>query len=326
MAEVARLAGVSPTTVSFVINDRPNSGIPDETRARVQAAVQELGYRPNRQARNLRMQRTHSLGFYVPEYMLDPHNFFTVVFLQSLLSAADRIGYQIVAFSGGPDVVGRFADLVEANVVDGFVLHDSAIDDPRARYLASAGVPFASLGRTAPDLPQCWVDIDNAASIGLMVDYLVERGHEQIAYAGRPHDHYWWREREEGFRARMAHHGLRVRAPWVIREPENRIEAKLTRMLSSKNRPSAVITAGDAIAVSAYRASTAAGLQIAKDVAITGFDSQLWMLDPVLTTLTFPVEELATALVARCLRELEEGTTGAPGEVLPTEIMPGASA
>ncbi len=290
------------------------------------AAVRELGYRPNRQARNLRLQRTHSLGFYVPEYMLDSHQFFAVVLFQPLLRAADQRGYQIVAFTGGSDVVGRFTDLVEANVVDGFILTDSRIDDARAIYLAAAGVPFASLGRTAPELPQSWVDIDNEAAIGLMVDYLVERGHQEIAYAGRPHDQYWFRERENGFRARMAHHGLRVRKPWVVRGTEAQLDATLPRLLSSKDRPTAVITAGDVIAVSAYRASKAAGLRVGQDIAITGFDSPLWMLDPVLTNLRFPVEELATALVERCLREFDEGPTGAPGEVIPTSILPGESA
>lgn len=326
MAEVARLAGVSPTTVSFVINDRPNSGIPEETRDRVFTAVRELGYRPNRQARNLRLQRTHSLGFYVPEYMLDSHRYFALVLFQPLLRAADQRGYQIVAFTGGTDAVGRFADMVDANVVDGFILTDSTIDDPRARYLAGAGVPFASLGRTAPELPQSWVDIDNAAAIGLMVDYLVERGHQQIAYAGRSLEQYWWREREDGFRARMLHHGLPVRKPWVFHGTEAQADATLTRVLSAKNRPSAVITAGDLIAVSAYRAGKAAGLRVGRDVAITGFDAPLWMLDPVLTNLSFPVEELATALVERCLRELDEGPTTDPGEVIPTSVLPGESA
>ncbi|HST85848.1 MAG TPA: LacI family DNA-binding transcriptional regulator [Kineosporiaceae bacterium] len=325
MAEVARLAGVSPTTVSFVINDRPNSGIPEETRVRVLTAVSELGYRPNRQARNLRLQRTHSLGFYVPEYMLDSHQHFALALFQPLLRAADQRGYQIVAFTGGTDVVGRFADMVEANMVDGFILTDSAIDDPRARYLAGAGVPFASLGRTAPELPQSWVDIDNAAAIGLMVDYLVERGHQQIAYAGKSLEQYWWREREAGFRTRMLHHGLAVRKPWVLNGAAEG-NTSLARVLSAKNRPSAVITAGDSIAVSAYRASKAAGLKVGHDIAITGFDPPLWMLDPVLTNLNFPVEELAIALVERCLRELDEGPSDAPGEVIPTFILPGESA
>ena len=326
MAEVARLAGVSPTTVSFVINDRPNSGIPEETRVRVFAAVRELGYRPNRQARNLRLQRTHSLGFYVPEYMLDSHRYFAVVLFQPLLRVADQRGYQIVAFTGGTDVIGRFSDLVDANVVDGFILTDSTIDDPRARYLAGAGVPFASLGRTAPGLPQSWVDIDNAAAIALMVDYLVERGHERIAYAGRSLDQYWWRERENGFRTRMAHHGLRVRKPWLLQGSEGELDASLLRLLAGKDRPSAVITAGDAIAVSAYRASKSAGLRVGQDIAITGFDAPLWMLDPILTNLSFPVDDLATALVDRCLRELDEGPTTSPGEVIPISVLPGESA
>lgn len=326
MADVARRAQVSPTTVSFVVNDRPGSGIPDETRERVLAAVRELGYRPNRQARNLRLQRTRSLGFFVPDYMLDAHSYFAVAFLQPLLRAADRRGYQIVAFTGVGDVVARFADLVADHTVDGFILSDSTVDDPRARYLAGAGVPFGSFGRTAADLPQSWVDLDNRAAMATVVDHLVERGHERIAYAGRASDQYWWHERSEGFLDRMAHHGLRVPAGSVVKGDDEAIRSRLARLLARRDRPTAIVTGGDAIAVSSYRACGAAGLAVGRDVAVTGFDPMLWMLDPALTTLSFPVEEAADALVERCLRELEEGPVAEPGRYITAYLIHGDSA
>ncbi|MDP4502578.1 LacI family DNA-binding transcriptional regulator [Nonomuraea turcica] len=328
MADVARLAGVSPTTVSFVINERPGSGIPEETRLRVLAAVEDLGYQPNRQARSLRLQRTRQLGFHVSGALLESNQVFAVSFVSPLLREAERRGYQILVFTSPGDVTDRLGELVAAHGVDGFVITDSSIDDPRARYLAGVGMPFASFGRTEADLPQSWVDVDNAAGVASMVDYLVSKGHEDIAYVGPRLPGYWFIERVEGFRARMRHHGLAVPGSWLVQEPEAKVEAAVGRLLRGRRRPTAVVTAADWLAVAAIRAVRSAGLRVGHDVAVTGFDGGplQWLTDPPLTTVRLPFEQAAAALVERCLLEIEEGPTGEPGIYLPTEILVGGSA
>ncbi|TDC75810.1 LacI family transcriptional regulator [Micromonospora sp. KC606] len=327
MADVARLAGVSQTTVSFVINERPGSGIPEETRQRVLSAVRDLGFQPNRQARNLRTRRTHQLGFHISGEQLDFHNVFAVSFLQPLLREAERRGYHLLVFTAGDDVVERLAELVAGHSVDGFVITDSSIDDPRVRYLAGAGMPFASFGRTETSLPQSWVDVDNAAGIGAMVDHLVAKGHERIAYVGPSRSGYWFTERLEGFRARMKRHGLAVPPSWLVRADAGQAEAAVWRLLRARRRPTAVVTAGDALAVEAIRSVRAAGLEVGRDVAVTGFDGGplQWLTDPPLTTVRLPFEQAAAVLVERCLREIEEGPTKEPGQFLPTEILVGGS-
>lgn len=328
MADVARLAGVSPTTVSFVINERPGSGIPEETRARVLAAVQDLGYQPNRQARNLRLQRTRQLGYHVPGDMLNASSVFALAFVQPLLQEADRRGYQILVFTTGDDVVARLDALVAAHAVDGIIISNSSIDDPRARYLAGAGMPFASFGRTEADLPQSWVDVDNSAAIASIVDHLVAKGHEDIAFVGPRLPGYWFRERLTGFRARARHHGLSVPASWTVQAAPDRVEAAVDRLLQGRRRPTALVGAADWIAVSAIRAVRGAGLVVGRDVAVTGFDGGplQWLTDPPLTTVRLPFEQVAAALVERCLHEIEVGPTGEPGVYLPTDIVLGGSA
>jgi DNA-binding LacI/PurR family transcriptional regulator len=328
MADVARIAGVSPTTVSFVINERPDSGIPEETRQRVLDTVRDLGYQPNRQARNLRLRRTRQLGFHMPSDQLDLRNLFVVSLIQPLLREADRHGHQILLFSSGEDVIERLANLVAGHDVDGFLITDSSIEDPRARYLAGAGMPFASFGRTEAGLPQSWVDVDNIAGIESMVDYLVAKGHENIAYVGPRRARYWFSERLAGFQARLAHHGLSIPPDWTVRTEEGQVETDVLRLLHARHRPSAVVTATDIMAAEAIRAVRSAGLRVGADVAVTGFDGGLlqWLTDPALTTVRVPLERVATALIERCLREIEGGSSGEPGVYLPTEIVIGGSA
>jgi DNA-binding LacI/PurR family transcriptional regulator len=328
MADVARRAGVSPTTVSFVINERRGSGIPEETRRRVLTAVRELGFQPNRQARNLRMQRTRQLGFHIPGELLDVHYVFAVSFLQPLLREAERHGYHVLVFTSGGDVTDHLAALVAGHGVDGFVVTDSSVDDPRVRYLAGVGMPFASFGRTEADLPQCWADVDNAEGIAAMVDHLVDKGHEAIAFIGpqgRPG--YWFEERLTGFRDRIAHHGLPLPDSWVVRAGDGEVEASANRLLRGPRAPTAVVTASDPLAVEVIRAVRAAGLTVGRDIAVTGFDGGplQWLTDPPLTTVRMPFERIAAVLVERCLREIEQGPTGEPGVYLPTEIVVGGS-
>ncbi|GIG29588.1 LacI family DNA-binding transcriptional regulator [Cellulomonas marina] len=323
--DVARSAGVSRTTVSFVLNDRPNSGIPEGTRARVLEAAASLGYRPNRLARNLRLQRTGSLGLYVPDENLDAHFPVGLAYLQPLLHAAEERGCQVVTFTGGTDPVGRYADLVAAHAVDGFVLTDSAVDDPRARYLDSVGMPFSSIGRTSGALPQRWVDIDNAAAIGLAVDHLVALGHRRIAYLGPGRSHYWWAERVDGFRAAMARHGLPVPPGWVASGDDDELQAVATHLLARPDRPTAVVTPGDAATVPVYRACARAGLVVGPDLSVTGFDPLLWMLDPALTTLTVDHDLMARTAVDACLRAVEGLPDATAGTYVEVHLRPGSS-
>lgn len=319
IGDVAARAGVSKTTVSFVMNDRPNTGILPETRQRVLTAVAELGYVPNRQARNLGMQRTGVLGYHVLSEELDPTQLSSLSLFQALLRAADARDYQVVAFAADPgEAVGTIRRMVAANSVDGFVLHDVVEDDPRVAALAELGVPFAVWGRTREGLPQSWVELDQRTGFHDVVDHLVGRGHRRIGYVGSTRPGYWWAEREEAFRERMAHHGLAVDEADVAHGVVDRgdgLDDALVRVLDRPDRPTALVTAGDMLAVSVYRTAARLGLAVGHDLAVTGFDPLLWHLEPTLTTLTISFPELASLLVARCLRELD-GPTDEPGRYL----------
>jgi hypothetical protein len=123
------------------------------------------------------------LGYHMPTEQLAPDNAFVVGFIQALVRAAAQRGHHVLVFTEHGDELEVFRELVANRGVDGFILSGSRVDDPRVRFLAEAAIPSAMFGRTAPDLPQTWVDIDNVAAVGAMVDYLVERGHREFAYS-----------------------------------------------------------------------------------------------------------------------------------------------
>src|ERR671913_367379 len=212
--------------------------------------------------------------------------------------------------------------------VDGFILSGSRGDDPRARYLHQAGVPFALFGRTAPSLPQSWVDIDSVAGASSAVDYLVAKGHESFAYVGydaKP----WDVERLEGVRKGLADHGIRVGGRSIILgDTLDAVHGDVLRLLGRKRRPTAIVSGSDVLAAVAVNAAKSLGLRIGQDVAVTGFDGGFvqQMTEPVLTSVRIPVDRIAAELIACCLREIDEGTVQSAGILIPTEIAPGGSA
>src|SRR5688572_20508545 len=156
--DVARLARVSRQIVSNVLNNR--TGYSEETRNRVLAAIEALDYQPHRAARSLRSQRTMPLGYQMPSEQLASENAFVLGFIQALVRAAADNGHHVLVFTEQGDVLEVFRELVAIRGVDGFILSGSRGDDPRAHYLHQAGMPFAVFGRTAPGLPQTWVDAE----------------------------------------------------------------------------------------------------------------------------------------------------------------------
>ena len=232
-------------------------------------------------------------------------------------------------FTHGPEDSDGFRRIVGTQgIVDGFVLCDCEVGDPRAQVLAELGIPFVAFGRLGPDLPQTCVDIDNVAAMATMVDHLVAAGHRTFGYLSYPGPEYWTQDRLNGARARLAHHGLRLNASSTHFGRPETIRVGVQALLNRKRPPSAIITGSDSLAAAATNIATAMGLRVGHDVAISGFDGGplQQMIEPPLTTVRVPVERIAAAVIDRLLLEMESRPTNLPGVLIPTELAIGSSA
>jgi DNA-binding LacI/PurR family transcriptional regulator len=325
--DVASLAGVSRQTVSNVLNNR--AGFSKATRNRVMSAMSALDYQPNRAARSLRSRRTMQLGYHMPTDQLTPENAFILRFIQAIVRAAAAKGRHILVFTEEADELEVFRELVAMRSVDGFILSSSRVDDPRARFLEQARIPFAMFGRTTPDLPQTWVDIDNLAAIRSAVDHLVARGFDQFAYVGYDAPNHWDLERVEGYRKALAEHGIRAAERSIVQVRNlASVHEPVGRLLDRQRRPNAIVTGSDVLAAAVVGAARARGLRPGSDIAVVGFDGGFvrQMTDPVLTSVRIPVERIAARLIERCLHEIDAGPSGDPGVIVPTELGPGGTA
>ncbi len=309
--DVAREAGVSIATVSYVLNNTKH--VSEETRRRVLEAARKLGYRPSNIARGLRARRSHALGYSWRPMPGGEINVILDTFLESMAIAAARHDYHIIAYptTTERDEVQFYRDLVEAERVDGFVLSNTNYDDPRIRFLLDAGVPFVAFGRSNPDWDFPWVDVDGAAGMRKAVEHLVSLGHTRIAFIAWPEGSLSGEERLRGYREGMAAAGLPLDDAWLIRgEMSHDVGYQAARTLMNLppgRRPTAIIAVSDLMAVGVMNALADMGIQVGPDVAVVGFDDipMARHLRPPLTTLRQPIAEIGERVIDMLMKHLE---------------------
>ena len=327
---VAARAGVSYQTVSKVLIGQAQ--VSPETRQRIMDAVQELGYRPNSIARNMRIQRSFMIGYSWVQTSPDQVNHILDQFLTSMVCEAEAAGYHLLPFPFREGRVEDYRELIDTGRVDGFVLSSVDYNDPRIRFLLERSFPFVAFGRSDPDLVFPYVDIDGADGIRQAVEYLVRRGHTRIGAIAWPSDSRVGNERIQGYFDTMKKAGLEVKPAWVERG-EGTFEfgrEAATRLLDLPlpDRPTALITLNDTQAIGAVHVARERGIEVGRDLAIIGFDdapmSQYLM--PPLTTIRQPIRDAGQACVELLISLIENKPLENRQVLLPPRLIARASA
>jgi LacI family transcriptional regulator len=305
--DVARLAGVSPMTVSRVIND--SERVSPETRRRVEQAIAELGYVPSRLARGLSRQRTGTLAVIVPD-VANP--FFTAI-VRAAEEVARRADYQVILCDTRSDLsVER--DVIEELIshrVEGMVI--APVSDRSATplmRLAEFGVPFVLIDRTVPGVDCDVVLGDSSGGARQLVEHLISLGHRRIGFIVESDDVSTARDRRRGYEAALGAAGIALDPALVVNasaDPSGGL-AGMTRLLELQEQPTAVFTVNNLAAVGAIEAVRAAGLEVPDDVALVCFDDIEYAsrLYPFLTAMEQPAQTFGT-LGAQLLLERIEG-------------------
>ena len=299
------LAQVSRQTVSNVINSP--SRVRNVTRERVERAIAELGYHPNRGAQNLRSRATRLLGYRVASAPAGAINIVLDRFLHALTVTAKEQGYQLLLFSSpdGDEELEAYDELLRTRSVDGFVLSETNYGDPRVERLIDRGVPFAVFGRTGSTAPHGWVDVDNANGTGQATEHLMASGRHRIAYLGWPTGSVTGDERERGYREALTAAGIaveeRLHGRGVDAVETGRSIAE--RWLDDDAPPDGIVAASDLLAIGVLHAAHERGLTVGRDLAVTGFDDTptAAFLTPSLTSVRQPLEAVAAEVTRQLI-------------------------
>lgn len=301
--DVAREAGVSIATVSYVMND--TGSVKTETRRRVLEAAHRLNYRPSITARSLQAGRTHLIGYSWRPLPPEQQSPILNRFIHALGSAAYDVGYHLLAFPV-PSVdreIEVYEDLVEAGRVDGIVLSATNVADQRVAYLQQRDLPFVAFGRSGGEWDYPWVDVDGETGIALGVHHLVDLGHERIGLLAWPEGSLSGEHRYNGYRQGLEEAGLAFDPNLVVRvnhaEREGRRGLRTLLALPTSQRPTAVICVSDLIAIGAMNEALDRGLSVGREFGVVGFDDipLARHMRPALTTIRQPVDEIGRYVV-----------------------------
>jgi Transcriptional regulators len=322
MHDVARLAGVSQSTVSLVVNGA--SRIPPATRQKVHAAIEELGFQPNVAARNLRMRRSNTIGMITDHIVSSP---FAGRIVRGAQDLAWEHGYLLLLIDSERDRA------IESNAVE--ALLSRQVD----------GLLYAAQSWRAVDLPpsfrevpalliNAWPAEENAVQAivpaeveggRIAASAVIEVGHRRVAFFGGPGADPATIERELGFRAAMADANLPVNERWIA-YGDYRIHSGFdlaARFWDAGERPTAIVCGNDRMAVGVIAAFLERGVSVPGDVSVVGYDDQEDLAEqfpPTLTTVSIPHYKMGRAAMEILLSTLTEHMP-LVGRVVPGELV-----
>ncbi|PNU02584.1 LacI family DNA-binding transcriptional regulator [Novosphingobium guangzhouense] len=297
--DVAARAGVSPKTVSRVINGEDH--VRPEIRETVQRVVAELNYRPNAFARSLSSSRSYLLGLFID----DPVSGYAAEVQHGALLQCRERSYHLVVEPVDRQRAG-WQDHVRASLsglrLDGAILAPPICDDAELLGIfADAGVPYVLIGPSYPPRDSGAVWMDDRAAAGEMTEYLLSLGHRRIAFIQGPESHSASARREEGYRAAMKAAGLAVNEDAMLRGDFSfRSGLELGELLLDlPETPTAIFACNDDMALGALITAMKRGVAVPDALSICGFDDvassrAAW---PQITTIRQPNAEMAAAAV-----------------------------
>lgn len=324
--DVAARAGVSRTTVSFVLNNVPGVKISKETRQRVLQAARELNYYPTAAARSLASGKTRRIGLILGQSKDRlAADAFLPTFLQGVTASVHRRNYLLmVQLSEAVPSHEAYTRLIREQQVDGLILSGPRSDDELLDELAEDDFPLILHGRLeGSEFP--WVDVDNQAGGYLATSHLIGLGHRRIGFiSNAPLSYAGAIERFAGYKLALSEHDIPLDNDLVrtaVFVPQSG-SAAMTALLSLPDRPTAVFAASDVVALGAISAIQAAGLNIPQDIAIVGFDDIFLAAHacPPLTTVRVPAYGLGWT-AADVLITLIEGDEEVSSVTLETELV-----
>jgi LacI family transcriptional regulator len=274
ISDVARLAGVSPATVSRVLNDNPT--VSRDLVRRVQAAVEELDYEPNRAARNLRRRGSSVLALLVS----DIDNPFFTALVRGVEEIALKLGFSVVLCNTDEDLTkeSRYIAVVLAEQVAGVIISPTSEHQTDLSPLLDRGVPVVAVDRLTAGHAVDTVVSDNVEGARLGIAHLLDNGYRRIAYIGGRAGVSTSRERAAGYRLGLRQAGIKPEPALVISGGYRRDggHTAMLRLLAQPRPPDAVLVANHVMAIGALEALREAGRRVPDDVGLVSFDDPPW--------------------------------------------------
>jgi len=323
LKNLAARAGVHPSTISRVVNNDPLLRVSAETRARIEALLQETGYRPDVVARSLKLRQTFVLAMVIPD-ITNP--LFANIFLGIEDAASDR-GYSVLLANtgGSPERERDHLRTVQARRVDGLVLASAVLRDPSVGWLREQNIPHVLVNRYS-DERDLFVGADDFGGARTATQHLLSLGHRRIAHLAGGHGISTAVERRRGYLTALREAGIEPDPSLIVESGylEETGRAAMEQLLALPGPPpTAVVAVNDMTAIGAHGALLERGLRIPRDVALVGYNDVplASRLEPPLTTLRVPIKEFGRISAEMLIERIRTGKSVRQRVVLPVELV-----
>ncbi|MCM3729733.1 LacI family transcriptional regulator [Neobacillus cucumis] len=293
MADVAKAAGVSKSTVSQYLNNRFEY-MSEKTKQKIEEAIEALGYQPNYIARSLKQKRTSMVGIIVANIM---HYFSTEV----SRAIEDYCNYHdlhaiVCNADDDPEKEKKYIDMLRAKQVDGLIIFPTGQNNQLYENMIRQGYPVVFVDRKVQNLPVFSIVTDNRESTYRAIQQFVAKGHRRIAFAVQPLKVSTRTERFEGYQQAMKDAGLEINPDYVIESDIPGMKSKLEELFSLEERPTTIFAGNDRVFLEVVRCLRDKGLKIGQDIELVVFDN-IPFAQVVETPVTFiiqPASEMGT--------------------------------
>jgi LacI family transcriptional regulator len=323
LEDIARISGVSRSTVSRVLNTDPN--VKEQTRKKVQEVIRGLNFQPNMAARGLAAGSTKVIGLVIPvgvsSIFSDPY--FSLV-IQGVSSACNQLGYSIMLWLAEPQYERKtISQIIYNGLIDGVIVLAMLLDDPLIDRLYESNRPFITIGRHPTNEKINYIDVDNRLGAHQIVSYAIRTGHRRVALIGGPRNTISGQDRYQGYLDALHEYDLPI-VPDLIMEGDYSSESgylAMKRLLLLQ--PDAVFAASDEMAFAAIRAIQEEGLSVPEDIAVVGFDDipSAAISTPPLTTVRQPIRRTGEIVAEMLIDMIEHPNPNPYHVVLPTELV-----
>lgn len=322
LEDIARLSGVSRSTVSRVINADIN--VKEETRQKVLKVIQGINFQPNLAARSLAMGRTNIIGLVIPAgvsvLFIDPY---FPQFIQGVATACNMHAYSVMLWLAEPEYERRtISQILHNGLVDGVVVSSALMDDPITNSLYDSKMPFIQVGRH-PRLDINSVDVDNTRASREATTHLYRLGRKSVATITGPLNQVAGFDRLQGYRLALQDLHQPYRPELVVEGDFTELGGYTAMLRLLPVEPDAVFVASDTMAAGAFRAIQEANLCIPEDIAIIGFDDipAASKMNPPLTTVRQPVRSLGSLAVETLIDIIDHPGAETRHILLDTELV-----
>lgn len=274
--DIAKVAGVSPSTVSRVVSNHPR--ISKETSQKVKRIMEEMGYHPNVMAKSLVSKTTQTLAIVLPRPAEELfQDFFFGELLRGILTQSTRAGYDMLltAATSPHDEAETVSRLVFGRRVDGIILLSSRVNDPLIEMLDKHNFPTVLIGRTDGHPGILSVDNNNEQAAYDATQHLIIQGHERIGFVSGPPSLTVAHDRMQGYRRALREAGLPFRSEWVV-EGEFLQQSgyrAMSFMMGLPERPSGLVVIDDVVGFGVLRGLTELGFKVPQDLSLVSFNN-----------------------------------------------------